>query len=104
MAVNKIVVYFYRKKLKQKEVIETGRPQKYGEESSWVNIRVPRSKIEKYRVAIKKCVEELWAKDCSLGLAEGTFESATINASKYRSFEDFVEEIHEQESKIKKNR
>lgn len=85
-------------------MIATGRPQKYGEESSWVNIRVPKSKLEKYRVAIKKCVEELWARDCFLGLAEGTFESATINASKYRSFEEFVEEIHEQESKIKEGK
>ena len=83
---------------------ETGRPQKYGEESSWVNIRVPKNKIEEYQVAIKRCVEELWARDCSLGLAEGTFESATINTSKYRSFEDFVEGIHEQESKTKEGK
>lgn len=34
-----------------------GRKQKFGEESAWVSVRVPKSKVKEYRLAVRQFVE-----------------------------------------------
>ena len=38
-----------------------GRKRKFGEESAWVSVRVPKSRVKEYRVAVRKFVEAKFA-------------------------------------------
>ena len=38
-----------------------GRKRKFGEESAWVSVRVPKSKVKEYRVAVRRFVEAKFA-------------------------------------------
>lgn len=43
-----------------------GRRKKFGEESGFVNVRVPKSKVSEYREAIKKLINEKFSLDSGL--------------------------------------
>ena len=78
-----------------------GRRRKFGEESGFVNVRVPKSKISEYREAINKLVNEKFTRDsCDLNKEEGkgSTEKKTVA---FRDFREFGKDGDEEEvSKI----
>jgi len=74
-----------------------GRRKKFGEESGFVNVRVPKSKVSEYRDAIKKLVDEKFTRDTSeLSKEEGkgSTEKKTVA---FRDFWEFGERVDEGE-------
>ena len=72
-----------------------GRRKKFGEESGFVNVRVPKSKVSEYRDAIKKLVEEKFTRDTSeLSKEEGkgSIGKETVTFRDFREFGNNVEE------------
>ena len=72
-----------------------GRRKKFGEESGFVNVRVPKSKVSEYREAINKLVDEKFSLDsCELNQEEGkgSTEKKTVAFRDFRDFRDSVEE------------
>ena len=81
-----------------------GRRKKFGEESGFVNVRVPKSRIKEYQEAIKRVVEEKFAEESLTGISNIESGRATIDGSKYRSFEEFADGVFKEEKKVKVNR
>ena len=76
-----------------------GRRKKFGEESGFVNVRVPKSKVSEYRAAIKKLVEEKFTRDsCESSKEEGktSIGEETIT---FRDFREYSKDIEEDISK-----
>lgn len=48
-----------------------GRKKKFGEESDFVSVRVPKSKRQEYRTAIKDFVEKKFATDSTTNERDG---------------------------------
>ena len=72
-----------------------GRRKKFGEESGFVNVRVPKSKVSEYRDAIKKLVDEKFTRDSCESSGEegkGSTEKRTVAFRDFREFGDEVEE------------
>jgi len=85
-----------------------GRKRKFGEESDFVSVRVPKSKRKEYRNAIKHFVERKFATE-----SEDNGESAKIKISKkeldeFRKFEEFIKDIgksdREREDNLKESK
>ena len=75
-----------------------GRRKKFGEESGFVNVRVPKSKVSEYRAAINKLVNEKFSRDsCELNKEknEGNIEKKTVT---FRDFREFGKEIERGEA------
>ncbi len=74
-----------------------GRRKKFGEESGFVNVRVPKSKVSEYRDAIKKLVDEKYSRDSRESKKEegkGSIEKRTVA---FRDFREFGKEECEEE-------
>ena len=73
-----------------------GRRKKFGEESGFVNVRVPKSKVSEYREAIKKLVDEKFSRD-SQELQKEEEEKGDEENSKviYRDFREFRNDTEE---------
>jgi len=70
-----------------------GRERKFGEESDFVSVRVPKSKRKDYRNAIKEFVEKKFANE-SVTKNEGTKITTSKNQlERFRKFEEFVKEV-----------
>jgi len=65
-----------------------GRRKKFGEESGFVNVRVPKSKVSEYRDAIKKLVDEIFTNEAREVPKEGENKE---NEKESVSFRDFLE-------------
>ena len=67
-----------------------GRRKKFGEESGFANVRVPKSKVLEYREAIKKLVDEKFSRDARVSNKiednKGTFRKERVT---YRDFREF---------------
>ena len=66
-----------------------GRRKKFGEESGFVNVRVPKSKVSEYRDAIKKLVDEKFSRDSgelSKEDGKGSTEKKTVAFRDFREF------------------
>ena len=75
-----------------------GRRKKFGEESGFVSVRVPKSKVSEYRDAIKNLVDEKFSRDsCELKKEEGKekYEKEVVTFCDFREFgkEEYEEEI-----------
>ena len=72
-----------------------GRKRKFGEESDFVSVRVPKSKRKEYRVAIKNFVEKMFAIESNTN-DEGSATKVNKNGPNgYRKFEEFLKELKE---------
>lgn len=74
-----------------------GRRKKFGEESGFVNVRVPKSKVSEYREAIKKLVEEKFSRDSCESSKEdgkGSTEKKTVT---FRDFREYGKDVDEEE-------
>ncbi len=74
-----------------------GRRKKFGEESGFVNVRVPKSKVSEYRDAIKKLVDEKFTRDArelSKEDGKGSTEKKTVA---FRDFREFGKDAEEAE-------
>ncbi len=70
-----------------------GRKRKFGEESDFVSVRVPKSKRKEYRDAIKGFVEKKFATDNNTS-GEDSFNNNNRNKlEKFRKFEEFVKDV-----------
>ena len=77
-----------------------GRRKKFWEESGFVNVRVPKSKVSEYRDAIKKLVDEKFNRDND-ELHRDEEDKAHLEKEKvtFRDFRDFVKDVEEEPSK-----
>ena len=67
-----------------------GRRKKFGEESGFVNVRVPKSKVSEYREAIKKLVDEKFSHDTQeLNNEEEDKGDTEKEEVKFRDFREF---------------
>ena len=79
-----------------------GRRKKFGEESGFVNVRVPKSKVSEYRAEINKLVTEKFSRDND-ELHKEEEDKAHLEKAKvtFRDFRDFGESVDKGEvSKI----
>lgn len=70
-----------------------GRKKKFGEESDFVSVRVPKSKRKEYRKEIREFVENKFAKEQTTN-SEGS--NININEKElegFRKFEEFVKDL-----------
>ena len=67
-----------------------GRRKKFGEESGFVNVRMPKSKVSEYREAINKLVDEKFTRDsCEVPKEEENKENYEKEAVSFRDFREF---------------
>ena len=74
-----------------------GRRKKFGEESGFVNVRVPKSKVSEYRDAIKKLVDEKFTRESSELSGEEEKESIEKKTVSFRDFREFGKGVDEEE-------
>ncbi len=72
-----------------------GRKRKFGEESDFVSVRVPKSKRKEYRNAIRDFVEKKFARESSSIDEFSKVKIFKIKSDGFRKFEEFLEEIKE---------
>jgi len=70
-----------------------GRKKKFGEESDFVSVRVPKSKRKEYRNAIKNFVEKKFIKNSVTKEKKEILSSTDTDSDILRKFEEFVSEI-----------
>jgi len=78
-----------------------GRKKKFGEESDFVSVRVPKSKRKEYRTAIKHFVEKKFAEELDPTTKNSPNKVNKRELEGYRKFEEFMKEI-KQEDKEKR--
>ena len=70
-----------------------GRKRKFGEESDFVSVRVPKSKRSEYRNAIKNFVEKKFEDESRSGKNTSKEKLNRVDLNGFRKFNDFIEEI-----------
>ncbi|MEE9378063.1 MAG: hypothetical protein V3V33_08510 [Candidatus Lokiarchaeia archaeon] len=76
-----------------------GRKRKFGEESDFVSVRVPKSKRKEYRNAIRDFVEKKFASDST---ADSEVSKVKINKKDlngFRKFEKFLKDVKRQDDR-----
>jgi len=75
-----------------------GRKKKFGEESDFVSVRVPKSKRKEYRKEIREFVENKFAEERTTNEEDTNIKNNKKELDGFRRFEEFikdVEKIHE---------
>lgn len=70
-----------------------GRKKKFGEESDFVSVRVPKSKRKEYRNEIKKFVEKKFIRNSITKEKKELIGSNGKNLNVFKSFEEFVNDV-----------
>ena len=70
-----------------------GRKRKFGEESDFVSIRVPKSKKKEYRDAIKNFVEKKYASESSSNINGSKIKINRKEIDGFGKFEEFLKNI-----------
>jgi len=70
-----------------------GRKRKFGEESDFVSVRVPKSKRKEYRIAIKKFVEKKFTSESFTNDDVSKVKLDKKDLVGFRKFEEFVDQI-----------
>lgn len=76
-----------------------GRKRKFGEESDFVSVRVPKSKRKEYRTAIKHFVEKKFASESDTNRINSNIAINKKELDGFRKFEEFIKEIKKEEKK-----
>ena len=79
-----------------------GRKKKFGEESDFVSVRVPKSKRKEYRIAIKDFVEKKFANDSDTINSNFEIKVNKNSLEGYQKFEEFIKEIKKEETEQRK--
>ncbi len=74
-----------------------GRRKKFGEESGFVNVRVPKSKVSEYREAIKKLVDEKFSLDSGVLPKEEENKENEKEKVIFRDFREFGKKVGEED-------
>ncbi|MFX1375414.1 MAG: hypothetical protein ACFFA0_06355 [Promethearchaeota archaeon] len=70
-----------------------GRKRKFGEESDFVSVRVPKSKRQEYRETINNFVEKKFATENTAREEDHIIQKNKNEFEKFRKFEEFVKDI-----------
>jgi len=70
-----------------------GRKKKFGEESDFVSVRVPKSKRKEYRTAIKHFVEKKFARESDTNIVNSNIKLNKKEMDEFRKFEEFIKDI-----------
>lgn len=73
-----------------------GRKRKFGEESDFVSVRVPKSKRKEYRNAIRDFVEKKFARESSPIDETSKVKITKKESEGFRKFEEFVKDVKRQ--------
>ncbi len=81
-----------------------GRKKKFGEESDFVSVRVPKSKRKEYRKEIREFVEDKFAKEQTTNIEDTTVKIFDKKIDGFQKLEEFIKDLKskdkEKESKI----
>ena len=82
-----------------------GRKKKFGEESDFVSVRVPKSKRKEYRTAINHFVEKKFATESVTNTEDSKDMINKKELNRFRKFDEFMKEIKkkEKEKSLRKN-
>jgi hypothetical protein len=72
-----------------------GRKRKFGEESDFVSVRVPKSKRKEYRKAIRDFVENKFSRESSLIDEASKVKVNRKELEGFRKFEEFIKDLKE---------
>ncbi len=75
-----------------------GRKKKFGEESDFVSVRVPKSKRKEYRNAIKDFVEKKFLKNSHAKEKRKVINSMVKESELFRKFEEFIDQIKKEKN------
>ena len=78
-----------------------GRKKKFGEESDFVSVRVPKSKRKEYRNAIKNFVEKKFVENSITKEKKEIISSTDADLDIFRKFEEFMDKILENKEEEK---
>ena len=70
-----------------------GRKKKFGEESDFVSVRVPKSKRKEYRNAIKKFVEKKFIRNSITKEKKELIRSNGKSSNVFKKFEEFLNDV-----------
>ena len=70
-----------------------GRKKKFGEESDFVSVRVPKSKRKEYRNAIKDFVDDKFAHESSSNNNDDIQGANKKELNGFRKFKEFIKEV-----------
>ena len=70
-----------------------GRKKKFGEESDFVSVRVPKSKRKEYRNEIKKFVEKKFIRNSITKEKKEVIRSTGENSDVFKKFKEFVNDV-----------
>ena len=70
-----------------------GRKKKFGEESDFVSVRVPKSKRSEYRNAIKHFVEKKFATESEFNNGDFVDTTTKKGLEGFRRFEEFINDL-----------
>jgi len=79
-----------------------GRKRKFGEESDFVSVHVPKSKRKKYRNAIKNFVERKFANETVTNDNVSNIKVTKKELEGFRKFEEFIEDLKKTDEKEEK--
>ena len=75
-----------------------GRKRKFGEESDFVSVRVPKSKKQDYRDAIKNFVEKKFANESTAYNKDSVNKINRNELNGFRKFEEFIKDLRNKEN------
>ncbi len=70
-----------------------GRKKKFGEESDFVSVRVPKSKRKEYRKEIREFVEKKFAKEHTINIEDTTAKIFVKKLEGFRKLEEFIDDL-----------
>ena len=70
-----------------------GRKRKFGEESDFVSVRVPKSKRKEYRKEIREFVENKFAKEKTTNIEDSTVKIFEKKLDGFRKLEEFIKDL-----------
>ncbi len=70
-----------------------GRKKKFGEESDFVSVRVPKSKRKEYRKEIREFVENKFAKEQTTNIEDSTVKVIEKKLDGFRKLEEFIKDL-----------
>ena len=81
-----------------------GRKRKFGEESDFVSVRVPKSKRKEYRIAIKHFVEKKFANELATNSEVSKIKIDKKKLDGFRKFEEFIKDLEKEGEEKESNK
>ncbi len=99
----KIFYTHFKKGFNTKRRELMGRKRKFGEESDFVSVRVPKSKRKEYRKEIREFVENKFAKEQIPNNEGSNIKNKEKKLEGFRKFEEFIKDVRKEDKEKESN-